>query len=64
MTAATVGSFRERITVGLRIFVGTPRLRGLLGLNLVVAAAGSVVMVNTVNYVRDVLGGTQSRSAI
>ncbi|WP_084487065.1 MFS transporter [Nocardia sienata] len=64
VTAATEGSFRERITVGLRIFAGTPRLRGLLGLNLVVAAAGSVVMVNTVNYVRDVLGGTQSGVAL
>ncbi|MEV3960777.1 MFS transporter [Nocardia sp. NPDC050193] len=64
MTAATGGSFRERITVGVRIFAGTPRLRGLLGLNLVVAAAGSVVMVNTVNYVRDVLGRTQSGVAL
>ncbi|MEV0246351.1 MFS transporter [Nocardia sp. NPDC050712] len=58
------GSFRERITVGLRIFAATPRLRGLLGLNLVVAAAGSMIMVNTVNYVRDTLGGTQSGVAM
>ncbi|MFI5715780.1 MFS transporter [Nocardia sp. NPDC051750] len=57
-------SFRERITVGMRIFAATPRLRGLLGLNLVVAAAGSVIMVNTVNYVRDTLGGTQSGVAM
>ncbi|GAB0101388.1 MFS transporter [Nocardia sp. JMUB6875] len=57
-------SFRERITVGVRIFAATPRLRGLLGLNLVVAAAGSVVMVNTVNYVRDTLGGNQSGVAM
>ncbi|MEV6427262.1 MFS transporter [Nocardia sp. NPDC051463] len=63
-TTATQGSFRERITVGMRIFVATPRLRGLLGLNLVVAAAGSVIMVNTVNYVRDTLGGTQSGVAM
>lgn len=62
--AATAGSVRERITVGLRLFAVTPRLRGLLGLNLVVAAAGSVIMVNTVNYVRDTLGGTQSGVAI
>ncbi|WP_249643776.1 MFS transporter [Nocardia sputi] len=58
------GSFAERITVGMRIFAATPRLRGLLGLNLVVAAAGSVIMVNTVNYVRDTLGGTQSGVAM
>ncbi|MFC9998701.1 MFS transporter [Nocardia sp. NPDC127526] len=63
-TAKTEGSFRERITVGMRIFAATPRLRGLLGLNLVVAAAGSVIMVNTVNYVRDTLGGTQSGVAM
>lgn len=58
------GTFRERSTVGMRIFAATPRLRGLLGLNLVVAAAGSVIMVNTVNYVRDTLGGTQSGVAM
>ncbi|WP_062992703.1 MFS transporter [Nocardia anaemiae] len=57
-------SFRERITVGMRIFAATPRLRGLLGLNMVVAAAGSVIMVNTVNYVRDTLGGTQAGVAM
>ncbi|BDT85511.1 MULTISPECIES: MFS transporter [Nocardia] len=62
--AATGSSFGERITVGMRIFAATPRLRGLLGLNLVVAAAGSVIMVNTVNYVRDTLGGTQSGVAM
>ncbi|NEW42234.1 MFS transporter [Nocardia cyriacigeorgica] len=57
-------AFVERIAVGMRIFAATPRLRGLLGLNLVVAAAGSVIMVNTVNYVRDTLGGTQSGVAM
>ncbi|MFE7797994.1 MFS transporter [Nocardia sp. NPDC057440] len=63
-TAVTQGSFRDRIAVGMRIFAATPRLRGLLGLNLVVAAAGSVIIVNTVNYVRDTLGGTQSGVAM
>ncbi|TLG09539.1 MFS transporter [Nocardia cyriacigeorgica] len=62
--AASNGSFLDRISVGMRIFAATPRLRGLLGLNLVVAAAGSVIMVNTVNYVRDTLGGTQSGVAM
>lgn len=62
--AAADGSFVDRLSVGMRIFAATPRLRGLLGLNLVVAAAGSVVMVNTVNYVRDTLGGTQSGVAL
>ncbi|WP_433762257.1 MFS transporter [Nocardia sp. CA-135398] len=63
-TATSDDSFRERITAGMRIFAATPRLRGLLGLNLVVAAAGSVIMINTVNYVRDTLGGTQSGVAM
>ncbi|MGW1738449.1 MFS transporter [Nocardia sp. NPDC001965] len=63
-TGRAASSFGERIMVGMRIFAATPRLRGLLGLNLVVAAAGSVIMVNTVNYVRDTLGGTQSGVAV
>ncbi|MBO0596348.1 MFS transporter [Nesterenkonia sp. E16_7] len=50
----------DRITSGTKTFVATPRLRGVLGLNLVVAAASSIVVVNTVNYVRDELGGTQA----
>ncbi|MGV9414659.1 MFS transporter [Nocardia sp. NPDC003693] len=62
--AVSAGSFRERVVLGMRIFAATPRLRGLMGLNLVVAAAGSVIMVNTVNYVRDTLGGTQTGVAI
>lgn len=61
---ASDASFLARISVGMRIFAATPRLRGLLGLNLVVAAAGAVIMVNTVNYVRDTLGGTQSGVAM
>ncbi|MEV0105177.1 MFS transporter [Nocardia sp. NPDC050799] len=54
----------DRTAAGMRIFAATPRLRGLLGVNLVVAAVGSVVLVNTVNYVRDVLGGSPSDVAV
>lgn len=50
----------ERTVAGMRIFAATPRLRGLLALDLVVAGCGSIVMVNTVNYVRDALGRTQA----
>ncbi|KAA6211383.1 MFS transporter [Streptomyces filamentosus] len=50
----------EKTAAGIRTFFGTPRLRGVMALNLVVAAAGSIVVVNTVNHVRDVLGGTRS----
>ncbi|MEV0254012.1 MFS transporter [Streptomyces sp. NPDC050732] len=50
----------DKVASGIRTFLRTPRLRGVMALNLVVAAAGSIVVVNTVNHVRDELGGTQS----
>lgn len=53
----------DRATAGIRTFLRTPRLRGVMALNLAVAAAGSIVVVNTVNYVRDQLGGSQSAVA-
>ncbi|MFF0667401.1 MFS transporter [Streptomyces tendae] len=49
----------DKAAAGIRTFLRTPRLRGLMALNLVVAAAGSIVVVNTVNHVRDRLGGSQ-----
>jgi MFS family permease len=54
------GNAWDRTAAGIRIFAATPRLRGVLALDLVVAGAGSIVMVNTVNYVRDALGRTQA----
>ncbi|MGW4379247.1 MFS transporter [Kitasatospora sp. NPDC004531] len=50
----------DKAAAGIRTFLTTPRLRGIMALNLTVAAAGSIVVVNTVNYVRDGLGGSQS----
>lgn len=50
----------DRALAGIRTFAATPSLRGVMALNLVVASAGSIVVVNTVNYVRDVLDGSQS----
>lgn len=41
----------DRTTRGIRIYLATPRLRGLLAINMAVAAAGAVVIVNTVVYV-------------
>lgn len=35
-------------TRGLRIYVATPRLRGLLALNLAIASGSAMVIVNTV----------------
>lgn len=49
------GSVYENITRGLRIYLKTPRLQGLLALNLSVAAAGAMVIVNTVVFVRGLL---------
>ncbi len=54
------GHVWERTLAGVRIFAATPRLRGVLALDLVVAACGSIVIVNTVNYVRDALGRPQA----
>ncbi|MEV6878401.1 MFS transporter [Amycolatopsis sp. NPDC051128] len=58
------GGVWDRTLAGVRIYAATPRLRGLLGVNLVVAAAGSVVMVNTVNYVQGELGRSQADVAL
>ncbi len=44
--------FIERLTRGAWIYLNTPRLRGLLALNLVAAAAGAFVLVDTVVIVR------------
>ena len=49
---------------GLWVYLKTPRLRGLLALSLAVAAAGAMVIVNTVVYVRDYLGGTETDTAV
>lgn len=44
--------FGDRMTRGVRLYLATPRLRGLLALNMVVAAAGAMVIVNTVVIVQ------------
>jgi len=54
----------DRTTRGLRIYLATPRLRGLLAVNGAVAAAGSMVFVNTVVIVQAGLGLTQSAVAL
>lgn len=50
----------DKTTRGIRIYLRTPRLRGLLALTLASAAASSMVIVNTVVIVRGVLGLSQS----
>ncbi|MEI2298490.1 MFS transporter [Ensifer sp. MJa1] len=54
----------ERMTRGLRIYLATPRLRGLLALSLAVSAAGSMVIVNSVVLVQAKFGLSQSDTAI
>ncbi|MFF9864676.1 MFS transporter [Streptomyces sp. NPDC013953] len=58
------GGLCRRTTAGVRSFCAVPRLRALLALDLVVAAAGAVVLVNTVVYVRDHLGRSAGDVAV
>ncbi len=53
----------DRTTRGMRIYLATPRLRGLLALNLAAAAAGAMVLVNSVVLVRGTLGLSDSALA-
>lgn len=56
-------SIYERTTRGIRIYLATPRLRGLLGMNVAVASAGAMVLVNSVILVRGQLGLDESALA-
>jgi MFS family permease len=56
--------FVDRLTRGVRIYLATPRLRGLLALNLAASAAGAMVIVNTVVIVRTTYGGSESEVAL
>lgn len=57
------GGIYDKTTRGTRLYLGTPRLRGLLALTLAAAAASSMVIVNTVVIVRG-LGLGQSHVAL
>lgn len=54
----------RRISRGILIYLATPRLRGLLALNLAIAAAGAMIIVNTVILVRGVMGLSDADVAI
>ena len=54
----------DRTTRGIRIYLATPRLRGLLALNLAVASAGALVIVNTVVYVQGVFALDNQATAL
>ena len=53
----------ERTTRGMKLYLATPRLRGLLALNLAAASAGAMVLVNSVVLVRGTLGLSDSALA-
>lgn len=54
----------REITFGIRTYFARPALRGLMALNMAVAAAGAIVYVNTVIYVREALGSGESGTAL
>ncbi len=54
----------DRTTRGIRIYLATPRLRGLLAINLAVASAGALVIVNTVVYVQAAYGLDNQATAL
>ena len=54
----------DRTTRGIRIYLATPRLLGLLALNLTVSAAGAMVIVNTIVIVKARLGLDQTDVAL
>jgi MFS family permease len=58
------GTIWDEISFGIRAYLKTPRLRGLLALYLAVASASAMVIVNTVVYVRETLGGGESDVAM
>lgn len=56
--------FFDRVTHGSRIYLATPRLRGLLALNMAVSSVGAVMIVNTVVIVRAAYGGGDTEFAM
>ncbi|KMW60457.1 putative NreB protein [Candidatus Rhodobacter oscarellae] len=56
--------FLERVTRGSRIYLATPRLRGLLALNVTVSAVGAIVLVQSVVVARGAFGGSARDLAV
>ncbi|PWQ95519.1 MFS transporter [Leucothrix arctica] len=54
-----LGGIWHNISYGVNAYLRTPRLQGLLALQLVVAATGALVIINTVAYVQGDLGLTE-----
>ena len=62
--APPTGGIYDRTTRGIRLYLKTPRLRGLLAVTLAAAAASAMIIVNTVVLVRAGLGLGQREVAI
>lgn len=62
--AAQRRAIYDRTTRGIRIYLATPRLQGLLAVSLAVAAAGALVIVNTVVYVQAAFGLSERETAL
>lgn len=58
------GAMWDEISFGVRSYLKTPRLRGLLVLYMGVASASAMIIVNTVTYIREDLGGSESDVAM
>ncbi|MGC0272744.1 MFS transporter [Pseudactinotalea sp. Z1739] len=58
------GAFGERLTRGVRVFAKRDQLRSLMAMNIVVACATAMVLVNTVVLVRGVLGRSDAEVAV
>ncbi len=61
---ARLGGVWAEISFGVRSYLKTPRLRGMLALYFGVAIASAMVIVNTVVYVRENLAGSESAVAV
>lgn len=55
-SAASDRRFLDRLTLGTRIYLATPRLRGLLALSFTAASGAAFILVNTIVMVRSVYG--------
>lgn len=63
-STAPATSIGRKLTHGLRIYLATPRLRGLLALTMAAAAGSAMVIVNTVVIVRGGLARPDSAVAL
>ena len=64
LTATPERPFWDRATRGIRLYLATPRLRGLLALTFAAAAIGAFVLVNTVVLVRSSFGLNETGLAL